>query len=516
MAEPEIADLVSALAVRERPDGRAPSWCACSPARAGASGCSDLHALSRLASWLRDRDIAQQPLDDEVRERMRASVAEGEGGSIVDALDFLATAPRRPHRARGLQRDRARAAARAGRDVRAAALARRPRPARLRHPRRAGAAARHRGRRQRDRPLGGAHDGGVLRRAQRLPRGRRRRRASAGSSAGCARRRGATDLAPRPEDPEPGTVQLLTIHGAKGLEWDLVVVPRLVDDELPGTPSEGTNGWLAFGALPVRVPRRRRRAARVRLASRATTRKELLDAADAVQGRGAASATSRGAPARLRRRHPGAALAAAERLVLGDPDQAARPEPVPASSSPRPGVHRRAARRRASTRRTRWATRSNVVHLADATRSAAAGQAVEAAAELVRAAARTRQCGRSRALGARPRAAARGAPAPARRRASVVAVPTRVPASRFKDYVTDPASVAASLRRPMPERPYRATGSARCSTPGWRSATASAGRPRRSTRSPPNSTMLDDDADRAGGARARCSATFERSRVGRR
>ncbi|MDQ1577890.1 MAG: ATP-dependent helicase UvrD/PcrA, partial [Microbacteriaceae bacterium] len=31
------------------------------------------------------------------------------------------------------------------------------------------------------------------------------------------------------------------------------------------------------------------------------------------------------------------------------------------------------------------------------------------------------------------------------------------PASRFKDYVTDPASVAAALRRPMPEKPYRAT-----------------------------------------------------------
>lgn len=38
-----------------------------------------------------------------------------------------------------------------------------------------------------------------------------------------------------------------------------------------------------------------------------------------------------------------------------------------------------------------------------------------------------------------------------------VALPTRVPASRFKDFVTDPASVASALRRPMPERPYRAT-----------------------------------------------------------
>jgi DNA helicase-2/ATP-dependent DNA helicase PcrA len=36
-------------------------------------------------------------------------------------------------------------------------------------------------------------------------------------------------------------------------------------------------------------------------------------------------------------------------------------------------------------------------------------------------------------------------------------VPTRVPASRFKDYVDDPAAVAAELARPMPQRPYRAT-----------------------------------------------------------
>ncbi|WKK70950.1 3'-5' exonuclease [Rathayibacter oskolensis] len=57
-------------------------------------------------------------------------------------------------------------------------------------------------------------------------------------------------LAPRPEDPEPGTVQLLTIHGSKGLEWDLVAVPRLVDGELPGTPIEGFRGWVRLGAMP--------------------------------------------------------------------------------------------------------------------------------------------------------------------------------------------------------------------------------------------------------------------------
>src|SRR5690606_5286941 len=35
--------------------------------------------------------------------------------------------------------------------------------------------------------------------------------------------------------------------------------------------------------------------------------------------------------------------------------------------------------------------------------------------------------------------------------------PTRVPASRFKDYVTDFDETVRSLARPMPERPYRQT-----------------------------------------------------------
>ena len=57
------------------------------------------------------------------------------------------------------------------------------------------------------------------------------------------------NLAPRSEDPEPGTVQILTIHGSKGLEWDIVAVPRMVDGELPGGPLS-KRGWLEFGALP--------------------------------------------------------------------------------------------------------------------------------------------------------------------------------------------------------------------------------------------------------------------------
>lgn len=54
---------------------------------------------------------------------------------------------------------------------------------------------------------------------------------------------------PRPEPPEPGVVQLLTIHGSKGLEWDAVAVVRLVVDELPSRVSD-TSGWFGFGVVP--------------------------------------------------------------------------------------------------------------------------------------------------------------------------------------------------------------------------------------------------------------------------
>lgn len=46
----------------------------------------------------------------------------------------------------------------------------------------------------------------------------------------------------------PGVVQLITAHAAKGLEWDLVAVPLLVDRTFPGIKT--TQGWLAKGELP--------------------------------------------------------------------------------------------------------------------------------------------------------------------------------------------------------------------------------------------------------------------------
>src|SRR5699024_1062690 len=61
----------------------------------------------------------------------------------------------------------------------------------------------------------------------------------------------ADDLMPRVEPPEPGVVQLLTIHGSKGLEWDSVAVVRLVSGDLPTVPRD-LSGGFGFGQLPYR------------------------------------------------------------------------------------------------------------------------------------------------------------------------------------------------------------------------------------------------------------------------
>ncbi len=50
---------------------------------------------------------------------------------------------------------------------------------------------------------------------------------------------------------QPGVVQLLTIHGAKGLEWEVVALPRFVEHEFPADQrGDDTSGWIGFGKLP--------------------------------------------------------------------------------------------------------------------------------------------------------------------------------------------------------------------------------------------------------------------------
>ncbi|HET8779199.1 MAG TPA: ATP-dependent helicase, partial [Agromyces sp.] len=245
--QPVIADLVCVLRVLHDPTAGSELVRVLGGAR-WRIGPADLAALHDLARWLADRDLARRRLDDDVRRGLRASIAPDESPSIVDALDFLLTAPD-GHRALegfsevGLGRMRRAGAQlqslrrRAGLglvdfvhlvqqelllDIEVVANAAQP----------LGAPSLE----AFDELLAGFADIAE--------------HSSLGAFLGWLTEAEQRDrLAPRQDEPEPGAVQVLTVHGSKGLEWDLVAVPRLVDEELPSKP-RSTKGWLAFGELP--------------------------------------------------------------------------------------------------------------------------------------------------------------------------------------------------------------------------------------------------------------------------
>lgn len=445
LAEPEIADLVCALSAIDDPAAGIQLLRVLAGSRFRV-GVADLHALNRLAGWLRARDHAQQQHDDAVRALLNTAVAPGEGGSIVDALDFLATAPAghvalENFSVSGLERLRD-----AG-----ATLARWRARVRLDLPDLVAlvvqdlrldievAANEHR-------VLGPANldafaDAltGYLAIAE---------IATLSGFLGWLREAELReDLSPRPEPPEPGTIQVLTVHGAKGLEWDVVAVPRLVTDEFPAKPREGFQGWLGFGQYP--WPLRGDAAELPHFEwEGVSTRKELLEA----QKRFSAGVRQRALDEERRLAYVAVTRARHDVLLSGS-FWATQAKPR------EPGVFLRDL-----------ADAGLVPALPEA--SAHAGNplgddlerivwpldplgsrrpAVEWAAKQVRA--------------AEPGVAgpwARDlelllAEREARLAATRVEIPTRVPASRFHDYVTEPERVADELRRPMPERPFAAT-----------------------------------------------------------
>ena len=446
MAEPEIADLVSALTVVNDPSAGSHLIRLLAGSR-WRIGVADLHALSRVASWLSKRDYRHQELPEQVRDALRASVAGGEGGSIVDALDFVTTA--KPGHVAienfselGLLRLKdagqtfARLRARSGLDlldfvtfveqellldIEVAA--------------------------NEARPLGGATMeaffdalGGYLAVDDAT---------TLSGFLGWLREAENRDgLAPRPEDAEPGTVQLLTIHGSKGLEWDLVVVPRFTEGEMPGSPNEGYTGWLSFGTLPYEF---RGDAAELPEFSwrTATTRKELLDARDdfksEIQTRYEQEERRLAYVAVTRARHS---------LLLSSSFWATQTKPRMPSPFLRAleseGVIGELPVASEHDENPLDLEGNEIVWPLDPL--GGRREAVTRAAEQVRAASPGSAGSWEREIDLLLEERRRRLEA-----SELVAVPTRVPASRFKDFVTDPATVAASLRRPMPQRPYRAT-----------------------------------------------------------
>ncbi|WP_353827274.1 UvrD-helicase domain-containing protein [Agromyces sp. SYSU T0242] len=450
--QPVIADLVCALRVLHDPTAGSELLRLLGGAR-WRIGPADLAALGAVARWLADRDLATRRLADDVRRGIRGSIAPDESPSIVDALDFVITAPDDHRALAGLTGEGRARMRRAGSQLQA-----------LR--RRAG--------------LGLVDFVTLVQQELLLDI---EVAANPGQQLGAASLESFDDLlagfvdtteqptlgaflgwlgeaeqrdrlSPRQDEPEPGAVQVLSIHGSKGLEWDVVAIPRMVEGELPSRP-RSNRGWLAFGALPDEFRGDRDEIPQLMWRG-AQSQAEFDEAVRAY----AEENRDRHAEEERRLAYVGVTRAKSELLLTGSwwATQRAPRAPSPflrelvvaglVDADRLPAAPEEPENPRSSeAERVSWpldplgARRPAVVRAADAVREAAtmpsgAGLGPVLADELRMLLEERRRRGTSR----------HGAE-----------VPTRVPASRFKDYVDDPAAVAADLARPMPQRPYRAT-----------------------------------------------------------
>ncbi|MDJ0339320.1 ATP-dependent DNA helicase [Cryobacterium sp. PH31-O1] len=445
LSTPEVADVVSVLRVVHDPAAGSELVRLLSGARYRV-GPRDLQALAGVASWLAGHDWAQKAISADLRGKLRESVAGDEASSLVDALDFLGTAPDSHSQFAGfseLGRARVQSAGRQLAWLRSRAglplldfvrlieqefrldielIANEANELGLAN-------------------LYSFHDtvGAFLDSDE--------QGTLASFLRWLKRAELQDDLGPRADLSEQGTVQLLTIHGAKGLEWDFVAIPNLEEKSLPAA-SRDTSGWLRFGELPYGFRGDRSELPELEIIGHDTQ----LDYDLAFQAYKAELAT----------RHDDE-----ERRLIYVATTRAKQELLLTGSFWGPGL----TVRKPSRYLTELADAALIAAVPDTSTEADKPESggdgtevwpfdplgtrralVEAAATRVRTSEADAPTRWSHAvtllLEERALRLAGGGVAP---------VPTRIPASRFKDYVDDPAGVAAELRRPMPQRPYRAT-----------------------------------------------------------
>ncbi|WP_452301358.1 UvrD-helicase domain-containing protein [Microbacterium ureisolvens] len=249
LSTPEVVDVVSALRVISDPSAGSALIRLLAGPRWGI-GLPDLRELAALARRLARHDTALQPLAPEVVERIRGSAGDDDG-SLVDALDFVLRQKPDHGWLAGFTveaRERLREAASVFAGLRQASGMPIPELVRLielelrldielaanesRGPARI-ASAQLRAFVDEVHAFLAADETGSL----------------SSLLAWLEHAEQLDEFAPRTEPPEDDVVQLLTIHGSKGLEWDAVAVVRLVKDELPSAPRD-TKAWLGFGVLP--------------------------------------------------------------------------------------------------------------------------------------------------------------------------------------------------------------------------------------------------------------------------
>ncbi len=444
LSTPEVVDVVCALRVISDPTAGSPLIRLLAGPR-WRIGLPDLRELAALARRIARHDAALQPLAPEVVERIRGSAGDDDG-SLVDALDFIARhAPDHGWLAGFTPdaRERLRDAASVFTGLRQAIGMPIPDLVRLielelrldvelaaneaRGPARV-ASAQLRAFVDEVHAFLAADESGSL----------------PSLLAWLDHAEQLDEFAPRTEPPEDDVVQLLTIHGSKGLEWDAVAVVRMVKDELPSAPRD-TKAWLGFGVLPYAF-----RGDAPWLPSlawqSAQTQQELKAAIDAFVEANRARQHDED-----RRLAYVAVTRAREQLMLSGSSWSGtkRPRersvflseiadalgvPLPADD---PGDDPYQGERRAL----QWPMDPLGTRRAAVERAAAA---VEQAMSAPR-------------VELDPQAALLLAERDARRARPVRIAPTRIAASRYKDYVADLEGTLARIARPMPERPFRQT-----------------------------------------------------------
>lgn len=464
LATPEVVDVVSALRVIHDPNAGSALIRLLVGPRFGV-GVADMGALYALAGELSRRDSGLLPLPDDLRARIRSSRGADEAVSIVDAVDVV----------RGLRDDyrllqditaegraRIRAAGEVFEKLRRAAAQPIPELIRLieielrldielaanetRGPARV-AATQLRAFTGEVRAFLSADDRGSI----------------SSLLAWLDKAESTDELMPRPEPPEPGVVQLLTIHGSKGLEWDAVAVVRMVEGELPSRPTD-TSGWFGFGVLPFSL--RGDSAALPRFEWQPPVGDEPNAEKRLKAGIASLTSKSKSAPGALtvfkdayrqyqqqeeRRLAYVAVTRARTDLLLTGAHWAGQKKPREA------GPYLREAFKmlgidpiapldddenpyEGEGKTSVWpldplGSRRERVEAAAAAVHASSDTAPEPTVQLQRLLAERAE--RQRGITAEP--------------------PARVPASKFKDYVTDFDGTVRELSRPMPERPYRQT-----------------------------------------------------------
>jgi DNA helicase-2/ATP-dependent DNA helicase PcrA len=260
-------------------------------------------------------------------------------------------------------------------------------------------------------------------------------------------------------NPEKGVVQVLTIHAAKGLEWDNVCVANLVEGDFPGDGKGGT-GWLGLGRLP--YPLRGDRDSLPEWNYRgATSQPEAKQSHEAFK----AAAKAHQLLEELRLIYVAVTRPKAELLLTGSYWKPSNKKPREASRFLRTALEMSqfadfelpelavednpltelqkfeswpldplGERHRSEVEIARDRTLSAIECDVELVAGLAFGDKIQADIDLLLAE-------RDEALAA----------------SKFVELPVRVPASRFKDFISDLPALIERYRRPMPQRPYKQT-----------------------------------------------------------